>query len=91
MQQQDKQMMMVLAFVAGVMVGANWPKIKKALEPFIAGMTDKAADIYVNMAKFMAEQKETVEDKVAEKKTAKKKKTTKRKKKPTRKSIKVSV
>jgi hypothetical protein len=89
MQQQDKNMMIVLAFIAGVMVGANWPKIKKVVEPFLHGMTDKVADVYATVAKFMAEQKETVQDKVAVNTMRKKQKKTRPRKRKG--SLKVSV
>ena len=56
----------VLAFAAGVAVGANWPKIRKSLAPFMAVAGDKVGDIYSVMAQAVGEQKEAIEDRGAE-------------------------
>ncbi|MDP8263125.1 MAG: hypothetical protein P9M13_07470 [Candidatus Ancaeobacter aquaticus] len=70
----NKQTVMVLVFAAGVLVGMNWPKIKQVVSPIIENMTEKSADVYSGIAKFMAEQKENVEDTVAAAKVRKVKK-----------------
>lgn len=56
----------VLAFAAGVAVGANWPKIRKSLAPFMALAGDKFGDVYSTLAEALGEQKEALEDKGAE-------------------------
>lgn len=61
----NKSTIMVLAFATGVMVGMNWPKIKKHIGPLINIVTEKTADAYTGLAKFLAEQKEKAEDKLA--------------------------
>lgn len=70
----SNQMIMILAFAAGVAVGMNWPKIQKIMGPMIANVTDKSADVFAMASKFFAEQKEAVEDKVAATKVRKVKK-----------------
>lgn len=71
----NKQTAMVLAFAAGVLVGINWPKIKQSIGPLIATVSNKSAEMYSGIAKFMAEQKEAMEDKAAAAKVRKVKKT----------------
>jgi hypothetical protein len=56
----------VLAFAAGVAVGANWPKIQKSLAPFMAVAGDKFGDVYAAVAEAIGEQKEALEDSRAE-------------------------
>src|SRR5262245_35225452 len=56
----------VLAFAAGVAVGANWPKIRKSLAPLLAVAGDKFGDVYSAVAEAIGEQKEAMEDSRAE-------------------------
>jgi len=56
----------VLAFAAGVAVGANWPKIRKSLAPVMAIAGDKFGDVYSVVAQAIGEQKEAIEDSRAE-------------------------
>ena len=56
----------LLAFAAGVAVGANWPKIRKSLGPFMAVAGDRFGDVYSAMAQALGEQKEAMEDSRAE-------------------------
>ena len=56
----------LLAFAAGVAVGANWPKIRKSLAPFLAVAGDRFGDVYSAVAQAIGEQKETMEDSRAE-------------------------
>lgn len=86
----NKQTAMVLAFAAGVLVGINWPKIKQHIGPLITAVSNKSAEMYSGIAKFMAEQKESMEDKVAASKVRKVKKTQGGRKKPLG-SLKVNV
>lgn len=62
----DKKMVMVLAFAAGITVGMNYSKIRKLLNPYLKGAGEKTSDIYEGIVKFMAEQKEKIEDIAAE-------------------------
>jgi len=71
---RNSMLPMLLAFAAGIAVGANWPKIKKHLEPYTKKMGEKGAEAYGNMVKFFAEQKERMDDSLAEAKVTKKKK-----------------
>lgn len=54
-----------LLFLAGVVVGVNYPKIKKQLQPVMKTLGKKSADAYVAVAKFFASQKERIEDLLA--------------------------
>jgi hypothetical protein len=56
----------VLAFAAGVAVGANWPKIKHSLAPLMNVAGDKFGDVYSAVAQALGEQKEAIEDTRAE-------------------------
>jgi hypothetical protein len=56
----------VVAFAAGVAVGANWPKIRKSLAPLLAVTGDKFGDVYSALAQIVGEQKESMEDARAE-------------------------
>jgi len=71
----DKKTTALMAFLVGVMVGVNYPKIKKYLDPYMKELGEKSTDGYNNLLRFFAEQKERVEDTVAE---ARMKKTKKR-------------
>jgi hypothetical protein len=57
---------LLVAFAAGVAVGANWPKIRKSVAPILAVAGDKAGDIYSAIAEAIGEQKEAMEDSRAE-------------------------
>jgi hypothetical protein len=57
---------LVVAFAAGVAVGANWPKIRKSLAPLLAVTGDKFGDLYSAVAQVVGEQKESMEDTRAE-------------------------
>src|SRR5205085_2397281 len=56
----------ILAFAAGVAVGANWPKIRESLGPLVAAAGDKLGDVYASVAQALGEQKEAWEDTRAE-------------------------
>jgi hypothetical protein len=58
----------VVAFAAGVAVGANWPKIRKSMAPLMAVAGDKFGDVYSAVAQIVGEQKESMEDARAERK-----------------------
>lgn len=68
----------LLAFVAGVAVGANWPKIKKHGQPIFKSLEKKSVKGYESLMKFIAEQKERMEDTMAEAEIKKVKKKTKK-------------
>lgn len=61
----NNKAMGALLFLAGVMVGVNYPKIKKQLQPAMKTLGKKSGDAYVAAAKFFASQKERVEDLLA--------------------------
>lgn len=65
----------VLAFAAGVAVGANWPKIRKSLAPFMAVAGDRFGDVYSAVAQAIGEQKEAMEDSQAERRHRRRTKT----------------
>ena len=58
--------MLILAFAAGVAVGANWPTIRQALGPLLAAAGTKVDDLYAAVAQAFGEQKEAVQDARAE-------------------------
>lgn len=58
--------MLIVAFAAGVAVGANWPAIRQALGPLLAAAGDKVDDIYAAVAQAIGEQKEAIQDARAE-------------------------
>ena len=68
---------LVLAFLAGVVAGANWPKIKKQLKPLLESVGEKTGDVSDTVVRFFAEQKEKLEDKAAAAKVSKKAKSSK--------------
>jgi hypothetical protein len=63
---QRQAAMLVLAFAAGVAVGANWPAIRQALGPLLAMAGDKLDDIYSAVSQTLGEQKEAMDDARAE-------------------------
>lgn len=68
----------LLAFVAGVAAGANWSKIKKHGKPVFKMLEKKSAQGYKEIVKFFAEQKERMEDTLAEAEIKKSKKKVKK-------------
>jgi hypothetical protein len=58
--------LLVLAFAAGVAVGANWPAIRTALGPLLETAGNKFDDLYAAVARAFGEQKEAVQDARAE-------------------------
>lgn len=72
-------MPMMLAFLVGAAVGANWPKIREQLKPYLDSLGDKTGDVTDSIARFIAEQKEKIEDRVAAAKVTKKAKAVKTK------------
>ncbi|MBE3036608.1 MAG: hypothetical protein IMZ52_01260 [Actinobacteria bacterium] len=81
---KNSMLPILLAFAAGVALGVNWPKMEKYLEPYMKKMGKKGAESYDNMIKFFAEQKEGMDDALAEAKVTKKKVTKKKKAKAIR-------
>lgn len=66
----------VVAFAAGVVVGANWPKLRKSLGPLIATAGDRFGDVYSAVAQAIGDQKEAMEDSRAERRHRGRSKTT---------------
>ncbi|MBU4256248.1 MAG: hypothetical protein L6265_10770 [Thermoplasmatales archaeon] len=62
----EKGAVPVLAFVAGIYVGMHWKEIKKFVEPYLKGIEGGAAGFSNEAVKFFMEQKEHVEDLMAE-------------------------
>ncbi|MEZ0295445.1 MAG: hypothetical protein ACAI35_03215 [Candidatus Methylacidiphilales bacterium] len=58
----------LFALAAGVAVGANWQKIKKGAAPALAKTGQVIGDVYAVIGQVIAEQKESIEDAIAEKK-----------------------
>ncbi len=80
MQGPNRNLMpMILAFLAGAAVGANWPKISKQLKPYLDSLGEKTGGLTDSVAKFFAEHKEKIEDKIAAAKVTKKAKAVKTK------------
>ena len=57
-----------LLFLMGVIVGRNYPKIEKQLQPAMKKLGNKSGDAYVAAVSFFASQKERVEDLLAQSK-----------------------
>jgi len=68
-----------LVFLAGVIVGVNYPKIKKQLQPVMKTLGKKSGDSYVAVSAFFASQKERIEDLLAKTRIKKAKKAKKAK------------
>lgn len=56
----------LVALAAGLLVGLNWPKIKKHAGPAVSAVKAKTAEFYEGASRFVSEQKERIEDKLAE-------------------------
>jgi hypothetical protein len=69
--EMNNKTMGALLFLAGVIVGVNYPKIKKQLQPVMKTVGKKSGDAYVAVSKFFASQKERVEDLLAKTKIKK--------------------
>ena len=65
----------LLALVAGFLVGKNWTQIEKFLKPYLKTMGEGSTDVYSSLMTFLSQQKEKVEDMVAESKIKKRKET----------------
>jgi len=63
---QQQAGMLVLAFAAGVAVGANWPTIRQALAPLLATAGSRLDDVYSALTEALGEQKEAMDDARAE-------------------------
>lgn len=68
----DKKLLSLGVFLAGILVGANWPKIKKTIDPQMKKLEKKSNQVYNKAAEFAAQQKERVEDALAALKARKK-------------------
>jgi hypothetical protein len=56
-----------LVFAAGLFVGSQWGKIKKAMAPYVGNASEQFDVMYSQMAQKVGQQYEGFEDKVAEK------------------------
>jgi hypothetical protein len=55
-----------IGLVAGVVIGYNWPKIKKAIEPFAEALANQVAGVVTLGLRNVVEMKERFEDRRAE-------------------------
>ena len=71
---ENDKLIAIISLAAGIAIGANWDKIKTALAPMISSLTEQASNTAEKGTKFLAEQKENVEDTLAAAKIASAKK-----------------
>lgn len=71
---ENDKLIAIISLAAGIAIGANWDKIKTALGPMISSFTEGASNVAEKGTKFLAEQKENVEDTIAAAKIASAKK-----------------
>ena len=76
----------ILAFVAGVAIGRNWPKIKEGIKPLLKDLEKQYSNLSFASLEGLVSQKEKFEDLIAEWKDKKEVK-----KKILKKSVKKSV
>ena len=62
----------LLALALGVVIGRNWPKIKKSLKPFLNSLDKQYGNLSLASLGMLARQKEKFEDLVAKRKSSKK-------------------
>ncbi len=65
MAKENNYLVTLLAFGAGVAIGANWDKIKPKLEPLLSSLSSQFSKVTEKGTRFVAEQKEKVEDTIA--------------------------
>lgn len=58
----NNKLLLFLLFAGGFAVGKNWPKIKKSTGPYAGMAEEMIAKGYNSTLRFLAEQKERVED-----------------------------
>ena len=58
----------LIGLIAGIVVGYNWPKVKKIMGPAIDATWNTASDVAVAGLRVMVEAKEDFEDRLAERK-----------------------
>lgn len=78
---------MVVALAIGIAIGLNWPKLKKHVMPYMTGIGAASGKSYDGIAKFIGEQKERLEDAIAELRSKKGSKAAKATRKRTRKIV----
>lgn len=62
----DEKISLLLAFVLGILIGRNWPKIEEFLRPHVKTAEEKSSGAYSSFITFFAQQKEKVDDMMAE-------------------------
>ena len=70
----ENKLSAVMIFAAGVTVGLNWPKIKKAAGPYWKQLEKSGTSGYAALLRFLVERKEHFEDMMAEMTIKKKRK-----------------
>lgn len=64
--ESEERISPILAFLAGFFVAKNWPKIEGFLKPYLNTASQGSAEAYSSLLTFLAQQKEKVEDMMAE-------------------------
>ena len=62
----ENKLGLAIAFAAGLAIGMNYGKIRKTINPYLKNAGGATSDFYEGIVKFMAEQKEKIEDIAAE-------------------------
>lgn len=69
--EMNNRVMGAALFLVGLVIGVNYPKIKKQVQPLLKKIGEKSSDAYVAVNKFVATQKERAEDLFAKAKMTK--------------------
>ncbi len=56
----------IIGLAVGILIGYNWPKIKKTIAPIAQGVGDQVFGIVTGGLRYAAEMKENLEDQLAE-------------------------
>ncbi|MCH7525448.1 MAG: hypothetical protein IIC74_10750 [Bacteroidetes bacterium] len=67
----NNKLLPLLTLVAGFLIGKNWEEIEKFLKPYLEKAGVSSADAYSSIMTFMHQQKENLEDVMAESKIKK--------------------
>ena len=70
---EEEKITPLLTFIAGLLVARNWPKIEKLFQPYLKTIADGSTEAYSSLVTFLAQQKEKVEDMMAESEIRKRK------------------
>ena len=56
----------VVGLAAGVLIGYNWPKIRKTVGPVVEGIGNQVAGVVLSGLRYVVEMKEAYKDRLAE-------------------------